>query len=141
MKIAYMMTKLYKPLSVFLVLLILGSCLEDDPTDLLDDRDVFLGSWNVSESCSKDAYSVLIEEDPSNSAQVLIRNFWNTGNCGNAVYGIVAGSSIYIPEQSFCDGDFEVDGSGSMIKENITWSYSVNDGADLFNCTATYSRP
>ena len=135
------MTKLYKLLTVFIVLLVLGSCLEDDTTDLLDDRDAFLGSWNVSESCSKDAYSVIIETDPTNSAQVLIRNFWNTGSCSNSVYGIVAGSSIYIPKQDFCSGDFNADGSGEMIKNAITWSYSVNDGADLFNCTATYTRP
>lgn len=141
LKIRAMMTKLRKFSNLVFLLFMLVSCLEDDTIDLLDDRDAFLGAWNVSESCSKDAYSVQIEKDPSNSAQVLIRNFWNTGNCGNSVYGIVAGSGIYIPTQNFCNGDFKADGSGEMVKEKITWSYTVNDGADLFTCVATYSRP
>ena len=136
-----MMRKLRLLSNVFLGLLLFISCLEEDTNDLLDDRDAFLGAWNVTESCNKDAYSVQISKDPSNSSQVLINNFWNTGNCGNPVYGIVAGSSIYLPEQSFCNGAFKVDGSGDMIKEKINWSYSVNDGADLFSCSATYIRP
>ena len=121
-----MIRKFPNPLNAMLVLLLLVSCLEDDSEDLLNERDVFLGAWNVTESCSKDSYSVQINEDPSNSSQVLINNFWNTGNCGNSVYGIVAGSSIYLPVQFFCSGDFKVDGSGEMIKEKINWTYILS---------------
>ena len=135
------MSKTLSILNAVLIALLLSSCLEEDTNDLVDDRDAFLGSWNVTESCSKDSYSVQIVKDPSNSAQVLINNFWNTGNCGNPPYGIVAGSSIYLPQQEFCDGDLKLDGSGEMLKEQVDWSYSVNDGADLYNCDATYVRP
>lgn len=135
------MRKLIHAFTILVTLTFLISCLEEDTNDLVDDRDAFLGAWNVTESCSKDSYSVQIVKDPSNSAQVLINNFWNTGNCGNSVYGIVAGSSVYIPNQTFCNGDFKADGSGDMIKDDIKWTYSINDGADLFNCSATYVRP
>jgi hypothetical protein len=135
------MRKLPIILNVLFIAVLLTSCLDEETNDLVDDRDAFLGSWNVTESCSKDSYSVQIVKDPSNSAQVLINNFWNTGNCGNAAYGIVAGSSIYLPQQEFCDGDLKLDGSGDIIKEKVNWSYTVNDGADLHNCTATYVRP
>ncbi len=135
------MRKLFSMLNVLLIPVLLTACLDEDTDDLVDDRDAFLGAWNVTESCSKDSYSVQITKDPSNSAQVLINNFWNTGNCGNAPYAIVAGSSLYLPQQDFCNGDLNVEGSGEMIKEKVNWSYSVNDGADLHNCSATYVRP
>lgn len=125
---------------LFILIALLG-CIEDDMGDLIDDRDAFLGTWNVSETCNRDAYSVQIVKDPSNSSQVLINNFWNTGNCGNSVSGIVAGNSIYITNKSFCNGDFTADGNGDLEKEEISWSYTVNDGADLYTCTATYTRP
>lgn len=135
------MIKHYQITNLLFILLLLFSCAEDDLTDFGDDRDAFIGKWNVVESCSKDAYSVTIDKDPSNSAQVLINNFWNTGNCSNVAYAIVAGESIFIPNQTFCSGAFKVDGSGGLYKGSVSWTYSVNDGADLFNCQATYTRP
>lgn len=135
------MLKLNKFVNLFIVLLFLFACEEDDPLNFGDDRDAFLGKWNVVESCSKDAYSVNIVKDPSNSAQVLITNFWNTGNCNEAAYAIVAGESLFIPNQLFCDNAFKTDGGGDLNKEKITMSYNINDGADLFSCQATYSRP
>lgn len=128
---------------LFIVILFSGCTLEEeDPLNPSDDRDQFLGTWNVSESCSKDAYQVTIEKDPSNSAQVLIYNFWLIGHQERPPYGIVAGDKLYIPNQYMCyDDSNEVDGDGDFYKEEITLSYSVNDGADLYNCTATYTRP
>ncbi len=134
------MMAIKKVTSALLILLFVAliSC-EEESSDLTDDRDYFLGTWAVSENCNRDSYSVQIVKDPSNSVQVLINNFWNTGNCGNSPYAIVAGSSIHIPNQSFCDGAFQVSGSGDLDKETISWTYSINDGADLFTCTATFT--
>lgn len=140
LKLSIMNSKVNIVINVLIFLIVLVGC-TDDTGDLIDDRDAFLGSWNVSESCVKDAYTVNITKDPSNSAQILINNFWNTGNCGNPVYAIVAGNSAYIPTQIFCNNDFEADGSGDLIKEEISWEYEVNDGADLFKCNAAYTRP
>lgn len=123
-----------------LTLIFLSSCVEEsDPFDLPDDRDAFLGLWDVSESCTKDFYSVEIRKDPSNSAQVIIENFGNIGSCDNPPYGIVAGSSLFVPTQSICSDLFEVSGDGELDKNKITWQYTINDGADLFTCTATYT--
>lgn len=127
--------------AVFISSLILSSCIEEsDPFNLPDDRDVFLGIWDVSESCSKDFYSVEIIKDPSNSAQVLIKNFGNIGSCSNPPFGIVAGSSIFVSKQTICSGSFEVSGNGELNKNKITWGYTINDGADLFTCSATYTK-
>lgn len=134
--------KLFKRLTFFFITLVgIISCLPEDTNDLIDDRDQFLGTWNVSESCAKDAYSVNIVKDPSNSSQVLIKNFWNTGNCTDYTYAIVAGSSLYITKQSICSNSFEVDGNGTLNKQKINLEYSINDGADLYTCSATYSKP
>jgi hypothetical protein len=131
-------------LNLLFILLLFSACTleEDDPNNPADDRDKFLGIWNVTESCSKDAYQVSIEKDPTNSAQVLIYNFWLIGYQERPPYGIVAGNTLYIPKQYMCHDDSnEVSGDGDYYKEEITLSYSVNDGADLYNCTATYTRP
>ncbi|MCF8369556.1 MAG: hypothetical protein K9G76_10975 [Bacteroidales bacterium] len=113
---------------------------EGDLADLTDDREQFIGTWNVQESCSKDAYTVQITKDPSNSAQVIISNFWHITNCENPPYAIIAGNSIYLPSQYICNGTFDVKGDGDLNKQVISWSYTVNDGADLYSCTAEYTR-
>ncbi|MCD4697970.1 MAG: hypothetical protein K8S16_17235 [Bacteroidales bacterium] len=113
---------------------------ENEVDDLVDDREKFIGTWNVIESCSKDSYTVQITKDPSNSSQVIISNFWHISNCANPPYGIVAGSSIYVPTQSICSNAFEVNGDGDLDKNVISWSYTVNTGADLYTCAAEYTR-
>ncbi len=125
-------------LVVVFTLMFTVSCTEDtDPLDFTDDRDNFLGTWNVSESCAKDTYTVTIVKDPGNSAQVIIQNFWHITNCSNPPYAIIAGTTLNIPTQNICNDAFEVNGSGKLDKGKITMNYTVNDGADLFNCSAT----
>jgi hypothetical protein len=123
-----------------LVALMLMSCVDDnDSTDLLDDRDHFTGTWNVNETCSKDAYTVTIVKDPGNSSQVLINNFWHIP-CQDPPFAIIAGKSMILPLQSFCSNSFEVEGSGNLNKDKITLNYTVNDGADECKCTAIYVK-
>jgi hypothetical protein len=134
-----MVHKILRLTTLILSFLFLLSC-EEDTTELPDDRDAFIGSWNVNESCVRDSYTVQIVADPSNSSQVLINNFWNTGNCGSAPYAIIAGNNIVIPTQDFCDGAFEVNGDGDLDKGTISWNYTVNDGADTYSCQASYTQ-
>jgi hypothetical protein len=119
------------------------SCTDDDDIfSLTEDRDAFLGTWNVTESCTKEAYSVTIIKDPSNSSQVIIENFWLIGFNEKPPYAIVAGTTITIPEQAICyNASNIVSGSGKLDKGKIEWDYTVNDGADLWSCTATYEQP
>lgn len=115
---------------------------EEDPLNPQDDRDAFLGTWNVTESCTKEAYSVTIVKDPSNSSQVIIQNFWLIGFNEKPPYAIVAGTTITIPEQTICyNASNTVSGSGKLDKGKIDWDYTVNDGADLWSCSATYEQP
>ena len=128
-------------LVLFAFLTIVLSCTDEfDPNDLTDARDAFLGTWSVSESCAKDTYSVTIIKDPSNSSQIIIQNFWHITNCSDPPYAIIAGSNLVMPTQDICSESFEVNGSGKIKKGKITMTYSVNDGADLFNCSATLSQ-
>ena len=118
------------------------SCSEEDDVNPSDDRDVFIGTWNVSETCIRDSYSVEIVADPSNSAQVLINNFWLIGFQEKAPYAIVAGNSIIIPKQYICNNnENEVNGTGIFDKNKINLTYTVNDGADLYTCEAEYLKP
>jgi hypothetical protein len=137
------MTKSITILFTLIVTLVLSSCTaEDDPLNPTDDRDAFLGTWNVAESCVKEAYTVTIIKDPSNSSQVIIENFWLIGFNEKPPYAIVAGTTITIPEQAICyNASNIVSGSGKLEKSKINWDYTVNDGADLWSCTATYEKP
>jgi len=122
--------------------LLISSCTEDgDIINPQDDRDAFLGTWNVDETCNRIPYQVTIIKDPGNSSQVVITNFWLIGPDESPPYAIVAGSNIVIPEQNIGnDGKNIVKGSGTLIKNKIDWEYTVNDGADLYTCTATYEK-
>jgi hypothetical protein len=135
----YKLTALFLPF--FTVILFTGCVDDNDSVDLIDDRDAFIGTWNVIETCSKDAYTVTITKHPGNSSQVLISNFWHVPFCQDLPYAIIAGKSMVLPLQSFCSNSFEVAGSGTLSKNKITLNYTVNDGADEYKCTAVYEKP
>ncbi len=121
----------------------LGSC-EVEPIDIPDEdaRDAYIGTWSCTDTqvkSAKDSYSVSISYDPSNSAQVLLRNF---GFLGQDVepYAIVTGTIITIPEQT-TSGDYIISASGKLVGKNkIEWNYTTNDGADELNYKAVFSR-
>ena len=123
------------------ILLFLSCTEESDILNPVDDRDTFLGTWNVNETCNRIPYQVSIIKDPSNSSQVIINNFWLIGPGEKAPYAIVAGSSIVIPQQNIYNNEKTiVKGSGILNKNIIEWEYTVNDGADLYTCVATYEK-
>lgn len=126
----------------FIFLITVVSCTEDaDPFNPQDDRDAYVGVWNVDETCNRIPYQVTIVKDLTNSSQVIITNFWLIGPDEKAPYAIVAGNSIVIPQQNiFNDEKTIVKGSGVLDKNIIEWEYTVNDGADLYTCTATYEK-
>lgn len=134
--------KSFKIIGYFIFTLIIFSCTEEgDIFDPQDDRDAFLGTWNVDETCNRIPYQVTIIKDPTNSSQVIINNFWLIGPDEKAPYAIVAGNSIVIPQQNiYNDEKTIVKGSGVLDKGTIEWEYTVNDGADLYTCVATYEK-
>lgn len=136
------MMNTFKLIAYFIFTLVLFSCTDEtDPFNPQDDRDVFIGTWNVDETCNRIPYQVTITKDPTNSSQVIITNFWLIGPNEKAPYAIAAGSNIVIPEQNiYNDEKTIVKGSGVLNKKIIEWEYTVNDGADLYTCTAIYEK-
>jgi hypothetical protein len=112
---------------------------EDDPN--ADLREKFVGTWRFNESEVKSDlafYTVVISKDPGNSSQVLLRNFGNVGNFHSA-YGIVTASRITVTSQSVAS--IVVSGTGTMTSNTrMTWTYAINDGADLINFTAVADK-
>ncbi len=118
--------------------LVLFSCDEDSLDEFNDPRDQFLGTWNVSENELKDAYSVNIVKNPSNSSEVLIENFWNTTS--NPPAALVVGKKIYFNDAKFFDSESDVNGEGFLNNNKITWNYKVFDGADEIEYEAIFTR-
>ena len=97
----------------------------------------YKGTWHVQENCSKNAYTVNITIDSGDSSVVYISNFGQLGNDFNAKAN-VDNELITVLKQSI-DGT-EVSGNGTLSNEKITWSFSINDGTDLTECTAVYTK-
>lgn len=115
-----------------------SSCNPDE--DILSDgdaRDNYLGTWLVQESGKgKLTYEVDIAADPDNSAQVLLSNFYNYGI---KPYALVTATTITLPSQSFSKS-LQVYGSGTLSGSKITWTYYVNNGADLDTIHSVYTK-
>ncbi len=129
--------------SFVLLALLLTTCADDTLlNDLTDDRDQFLGTWDVTETCAKNAYAVNIVKDPSNSSQVIIENFRHITVCSNPPFAIIAGTSIVIPEQEICSDNFPytVEGNGKLNNSTINLNYYYKDEADSLNCSAQYMK-
>jgi hypothetical protein len=123
-----------------LLILFTFSCeLLEDP-DSGDPRDNFTGNWTVNEVSALygiNNYNVTIVNDPANSTQVLIRNFYHFG-MEIETFAIPTISSITIPQQFTCN--HTVKGNGMLSKNKIDWTYTVDDGADIDQVTAVYTR-
>jgi hypothetical protein len=137
-----MAKKIYHPIALIISLILFSCTDEGDILNPQNDRDAFLGIWNVTDSCFRNSYDVNIVVDSSNSTRVIIQNFWLIGYNEKPPYAIIAGSTITIPNQTMCyNKNDTVSGSGQLYKGKIKWDYTVNDGADLWTCTSTYNRP
>ena len=134
-----MMTNILRLLFISCMSLILFSCEDENLDDFSDPREQFLGTWDVSENELKDAYSVEIVKNPSNSTQVLIKNFYNYVT-ENSPAALVVGKKIYFNNAIFFDSETEVNGEGFLDKDKITWHYKVFDGADEKEYDAIYTR-
>jgi hypothetical protein len=127
-----------KILFASLFAILLSAC---DPTTSPPDHKLsatdYVGTWYVQEDCSKNTYSVTITVNTDDSTVVYISNFGQLGNDFQAE-ALIDEELISILKQSV-DGT-EVQGNGTLSDNKITWSFSINDGTDLTECTATYSR-
>jgi hypothetical protein len=124
-----------------LVALVVPACLP--PDDNVNPDDVitkFLGNWNVDESCRRLNYSVEIQADPGNTAQVLIYNFGNPGPGYDPAVGLVVTNSIHVSAQTIGEG-WTVSGKGTYQADGtISWDYTLIVGVSQFTCNADFSR-
>jgi hypothetical protein len=119
-------------------ILLFNSCDEtiDGPLIPLT-ADDYIGTWNVNESCAKNTYQVTISAVSGDTTSVYISNFGQLGNDIKAKADI-SDDLITVLSQNL-DGS-QVSGTGTYYNEKITWSFKINDGADLIECSATYTK-
>lgn len=134
-----------KNLSAFLLIFFIFSGIscnpvDDDNVEPDDPRDVFIGSWNVNETCSKSNYTVVISKDPYNTSQVLLNNFANP-NMGDPAVGIVTKNKITLDPSQKIGNNWTVSGTGNYINKNlIEWSFSLEIAGTQESCVADYTR-
>jgi len=129
--------------SEFLSLLMLAaalqitSCTDIDPNNPgVDEREKFLGTWSVTESCVRLIYEVNITEDENNNSRVWLNNFADAPPDFTQAYGIVSGDQINLPEQTIGDG-WKINGIGTLQTTGIiVWAYYIEIGAVGSNCEA-----
>jgi hypothetical protein len=110
-------------------LLLFSACNDDD---FFDERDVFIGSYEVLESCKNDTVSTTLEivkHGGSRSNEVFIQ--------GNPIFGLnhrmlgyINGSRITLPTQAFVIRDspslfYEFSGEGLLAGNEIRLDYQV----------------
>ena len=108
----------------------------DTPEQALTVED-YTGNWFVEETCSKNSYTVSITEVPGDTVSVYIYNFAQMGENTKALASIDDDLITVLSQE--IDGT-TVHGTGTYSDGKITWSYEINDGADLFKCTAIYKK-
>jgi hypothetical protein len=140
--------KKYSRLLLFFLLgslISLSSCTDEDIDDLFGDPvEKFLGTWRCEEEGSISGggwnYQVIITRNPDNSAEILIQNFNLQGNSEQA-RALITGNTMTIPRQNICDDTIEIQGNGTFSNEEITFSYTTNDGATLESFTGRFYKP
>ena len=133
------MKTIKKAFSIFLILLsinILTSCKEDEIEEDIDDRDLFVGNWNVSDMVVKQNYIVQIKKDANNSTKIWLINFHST----DSAFAYIQEKNVSLPNQTIASG-LSARGNGTMSgTTKINWEYFVNDGSDIDTIQAIYTK-
>jgi hypothetical protein len=127
----------YISLISFCGLFLLSGCTKSNPEPSPSDpRSQYIGSWGVTETPTKNFYTASISVDPNSSDGVFISNFAASTVQAHAV---VSGNSITVTNQQLSNG-WIVNGQGTFGSNKITWTYSINDGANLTNYIAVFAK-
>lgn len=134
----------YSFLAVLMIItgISLSGCVKDSSTpESSDVRSRFYGTWGVNEIHTKLNYDVTITADTGKTG-VFISNFGGGGTSVKA-HAVISGNEIGLSpvHQSMSNG-WVIDGSGTLNgTTEIDWpSYTINDGATLTYCQATYTK-
>ncbi|MEO0312548.1 MAG: hypothetical protein RIQ89_2205 [Bacteroidota bacterium] len=121
----------------FLASLLIACDSTEDPA--IDDRDKFIGTWNVSSTGTQSgtlAWSLTISTSNSTAAGVLLKNFDKQGT-NTTVRGETSGNNISYYE--IVSGD-TISGTGVYSGGKITFDYTVKDGVSTDVVTATATK-
>jgi hypothetical protein len=130
----------YYMIVIGLLVLQFYACAPSDNTDPNDPVAKFLGTWKVTESCSRMNYDVDIQQDPGNSAQVLISNFGNPGAGYDPAVGLVVSNTVTVSSQTIGTG-WTVSGNGTYHSDGtIAWNYTLIVPPNNYSCSATFSK-
>ena len=125
-----------------LIVLTFYACNPDEEEPFVDPRDNYVGTWLAEETSilyPTITFLVHITLNPSNSTEILISNFYHLGNADeDKVSAIATKSSLTIQSQSVCN--LTIYGSGSLSGNTINLTYYVNDGADIDEVAAVYTK-
>lgn len=113
-----------------------------DPNEgVLVTRDNYVGTWSCNDTevpITKNAYSVSIVLDSTNSSRILIKNFSQFG-ASYSVNAVVAGKNFTIESQTVLGET--INGDGTLVDNNkIECTYFTNDGADNKKFNAIYTK-
>lgn len=108
----------------------------DDGSCILE-RDKFIGTFNVNESCDgySDSYQITISESSSGTDKVNVSNLYDAGV---SLPGTIDGNNIVIPSTLASSATFS--GSGSINGLILTLSFNVVYGGYTASCTATCTK-
>ena len=111
----------------------LAGCISEGDEDFSLPRDKYIGSWFCQDSDGAGYYAT-ISSDPTNSAQVIIKNYFNYKG---TVQAIVTEGTIVVNNQEMVmppniQGTYHCEGNGSLTHKNgiytIYWRlYAAND--------------
>jgi len=137
-------------LIVLLVSFALSSCEKDD--DEIENRDALVGQWDVVENKANPnnafvetrdinlAYIVSMTRSPVFADEVYIYNFFGLGD-SFYIPAVIDGQNINISNITLRDHNFEGSGTISNNRENIEWTYWVeepNGDRNQYQATYTY---
>ena len=134
--------KAHRILKLFIVIFITSvfiSCKKDDTTEVIDSRDAFVGTWNVSDhQITKANYQVRIYKDATYSEKVWLINFHGTTD---TAFAYVSDKNVTITSQALSTTHLNTGGSGLMTgTTKIDFEYYINDGAQQDTIQATYQK-
>ena len=119
-----------------------SSCKDDPGPYPTDAREAFAGIWLVTETETKLTYEVTVELDPKAlNGRVFIFNFADAGSSSNPANAYVSSKTITLGINEVIGDGWIVNGSGILSGSSITWSYTLDNGADLLQYSAIYTRP
>lgn len=127
---------------IFALALFLVSCEEDVVDPNFDLRDDYTGQWIVQETSTffgAQSYTVEVSKSDTAATDIWVSNFYGLGSSTITVMEVVD-NNILIPFQNVSGSQISGTGQSDLDVTSISFTYGVNDGSGVDNCTATWTR-